>query len=948
MFSCASKGKKAQESQRSRSHSSFRLSKEEQKALLEGAAELERRAPGLQPEPEPEPEHARGAGPGGRREAQSSPVSGGKDPGRPRQARVRTSVLPPWTRQKLSSDWTEEKAVYLGQVGKVVSVDLIGKQIELSFGESRELRKLIYPIGAVGLRKKDARDTQEPLDDAFVLLSVAGGGGAETQRWCEDNRLEVQVRSDPKFVEECFVHQTKPFLEVAETDWHAMVSCGVAFFGAFTAGWLTDSLGLGSLVQLLVALPLWMVVAYNAIYLERRRVRRIELLSEREAKTRRERTVIPDDENVEWLNAVLRKVWGPLEPRVSKTVQWTAQAAVADMVMEPYVPEINIPHFSLGQQPPSVQYASYEPSDVYGEFKVNMQLMMVAPEMSVDTLVTVCIGGLELEVPVRATSVIVELDMQLVVRMSEEQGLTMLGIMMNKPLELDYCLKAFGLFKLSSIPMVCGYLNNAINDSLWWMRKPEILELPWVPSADLDTELSRPTRNIGLLEITILQACNLKQGLAQKLDPYVKVSLRSKKDHKMVMRKSGSDDEPRFQEKTGIFQPGPNDLPENPAWGHEMHTYLKANECGNDEHNAVLCFQVFDADTGSDRQIGEVTVDLWDLITTPAFVHGKTQWLPLMKSRAYAVDASSGAEVGSNATKEPQASPVGSGKGLQSTSSNPELGGDKVMKNRGSLRVRMQWHKKMLAKALPMVDDPLETKPKDVHIGILEVTVKGCRRLTATSGNKDDPYVSIDVGGKNQLRTSAVTQSTYPSFDDGPFDFSINDMAKVIRIQVNDARKQHCIGSVLRKKYRHHADFPSMSEFLSIVNLIKGGKIRLMEKADVWLPLNDPKTGKVTDQELHLQVAFRACGEYHPRCDAVLVTKIPMPWALQPANSEDQRSHKFRQTLEMAFYGNLLPESLEAPGTHMARCPGCDQSYPCEAGRVRHVYCPALQITISE
>eukprot|EP01046_Picozoa_sp_COSAG06_P064119 COSAG06_NODE_15179_length_1091_cov_36.898185_3_plen_136_part_01 len=136
MFSCASKGKKAQESQRSRSHSSFRLSKEEQKALLEGAAELERRAPGLQPEPEPEPEHARGAGPGGRREAQSSPVSGGKDPGRPRQARVRTSVLPPWTRQKLSSDWTEEKAVYLGQVGKVVSVDLIGKQIELSFGES--------------------------------------------------------------------------------------------------------------------------------------------------------------------------------------------------------------------------------------------------------------------------------------------------------------------------------------------------------------------------------------------------------------------------------------------------------------------------------------------------------------------------------------------------------------------------------------------------------------------------------------------------------------------------------------------------------------------------------------------------------------------------------------------------------------------------------------------
>ena len=74
---------------------------------------------------------------------------------------------------------------------------------------------------------------------------------------------------------------------------------------------------------------------------------------------------------------------------------------------------------------------------------------------------------------------------------------------------MDYHLSVFGVMCLSGLPAVQSYVNSAINDSLWWMRKPEILMCPWVPGADLDTELSHPTRNIGQLELHILHARDL-------------------------------------------------------------------------------------------------------------------------------------------------------------------------------------------------------------------------------------------------------------------------------------------------------------------------------------------------------------------------------------------------------------------------------------------------------
>ena len=77
---------------------------------------------------------------------------------------------------------------------------------------------------------------------------------------------------------------------------------------------------------------------------------------------------------MEWLNGVLWKVWGPMEPILSKNVRQTLQYTLDGLTMEPFLSSIFISSFTLGQHPPAVKFASYEDSDVYGEFKLNMEV----------------------------------------------------------------------------------------------------------------------------------------------------------------------------------------------------------------------------------------------------------------------------------------------------------------------------------------------------------------------------------------------------------------------------------------------------------------------------------------------------------------------------------------------------------------------------------------------
>ena len=352
-----------------RANTSFRFDKEEAAKIK---ALRKRRDSGLEPEPEPEPEDGHSP--------RRASTGGGTDyVGRADSAmrHVKQTLQPIWSRQNLNSDWDDEKADYCGEKGEVVHVDTIGSQLELSFGTGQDLRKLIFPVKAVGLRSTKADRRHEPLEDATVLLardrpaSGKEGSKCEAQEFCEENELEVVVREDVEYVENIFKEQNMPFVEVAITDSHALLSCGVAFLVAFVLGKVAENVG--NWVHVL-GIPLWVMVAYNAIYLERRRVRRIELFSERDMKTRRSRPLIPDDENVEWLNGVLWKVWGPMEPILSKNVRQTLQYTLDGLTMEPFLSSIFISSFTLGQHPPAVKFASYEDSDVYGEFKLNMEV----------------------------------------------------------------------------------------------------------------------------------------------------------------------------------------------------------------------------------------------------------------------------------------------------------------------------------------------------------------------------------------------------------------------------------------------------------------------------------------------------------------------------------------------------------------------------------------------
>ena len=112
------------------------------------------------------------------------------------------------------------------------------------------------------------------------------------------------------------------------------------------------------------------------------------------------------------------------------------QVQLDGCVREPYLFEIEIDAVKVGSLPPTVRSASFEDSDVFGEFKINSNLLFVAPEARVDARVVIGACGLKLSIPIQLHDVTVKCDTQLIIRASETHGLTMVGIMLNDNLEL--------------------------------------------------------------------------------------------------------------------------------------------------------------------------------------------------------------------------------------------------------------------------------------------------------------------------------------------------------------------------------------------------------------------------------------------------------------------------------------------------------------------------------
>ena len=227
----------------------------------------------------------------------------------------RQAARPLWDCHQLNSAWDEVKESYCGKLGKVTRLDKIGSQVEIEFRDGvQPVRRLVYPLDAVGMPV--ARG--QPMEDACALLRMNCGAMGHA----------VQVRDDVAFVRQCFSGHSGniPFVEELVTDMHALRNCAVIFATSFSTAIAAEQCG--SWFHLIAVLA-WVAIAYDVIYHERIRCRRIEVLSEREVdQQQRLRSAIPDEETVDWANGVLWKLWSPMQRTVAKQLHRSLQTMV--------------------------------------------------------------------------------------------------------------------------------------------------------------------------------------------------------------------------------------------------------------------------------------------------------------------------------------------------------------------------------------------------------------------------------------------------------------------------------------------------------------------------------------------------------------------------------------------------------------------------------------------
>jgi hypothetical protein len=321
----------------------------------------------------------------------------------------------------------------------------------------------------------------------------------------------VEVRADVSHVKECFRAHNEPFVEVGGTDRFA-ITTGLA---AFAPAWLLGVAGLH-----LTSLFVFLGIAYYCVYHHRLWMKRLELIAERQFRLRKaiqqEEIETTDKsgnfqggqgkERLEWLNAAVWKIWEVHQGSLSGIIREQIQGALNEMLVNIWpVAEFNVKAFSIGSLPPRFRYATYEGSNVYGEFKINTEGFLLEPDLEMEAEVVLQCGGLRVTVPLKLADVLVRFDLQLLARVSGLDGaMNILKFMFNQPMELDYRLVLFRAIDLTALPLVQHYLSHIITDSLLFMTKPNMYILHEVPGAVADPELSKPARIFGQLEIEVV------------------------------------------------------------------------------------------------------------------------------------------------------------------------------------------------------------------------------------------------------------------------------------------------------------------------------------------------------------------------------------------------------------------------------------------------------------
>lgn len=255
---------------------------------------------------------------------------------------------------------------------------------------------------------------------------------------------------------------------------------------------------------------------------------------------------------------------------------------------------------TLGSSAPVISNLHFENSDVFGEFRINCEARLDAPSCLAKINVQI---GHSVRIGAELSTLNINTDFQLLVRMSTDNGLTLIGVKLRKKLGLDYVIRT----KMGKLNTIGGFplqkvLNDTIDESLWWLSHPCMLLLPSYPAADGDSgsdpsflsgsdmEASQFDRPVGQLEVRVKSAHNLPVGdwRTKSSDPYVRFGVEKSWPLRSFRTRMVSETL-------------------NPVFEHSVSTSLRWNE----SETGVLLFEVFDHnEVGADDKLGMVEVPI--------------------------------------------------------------------------------------------------------------------------------------------------------------------------------------------------------------------------------------------------------------------------------------------------------------------------------------------------
>ena len=508
-----------------------------------------------------------------------------------------------WQRSSLKTKFSAAHQQRLGHTGEITGLFPQSNEVEVEFAGGEQLR---FPTGALGLlpsanNQGSSEPEQDSIDPIFRYCDAPTNSETRTLGIMEDWMLRrpelrlqrigdtrgrrVAVMRDINVARSYFQRVE----EVYHIDQYALTTSTAYFGAAWTLGVILG-FNWGSLM-------IGFLLVINSFFSERARHSRLHSEVKNHVHMNWHRSIErrSRQESPEWVNQILKVSWIQMgvEKHVSQLIKEQTNPMLEDISKGyPQVEELKLESLTLGQNPPQINNLHFENSDVFGEFRINAEARLDAPD---------CLAKIRVDLvksppfTVTIKDLNINTDFQLLVRLSSDNGLTLVGVKLRKKLGLDYAISTKLTKNLNSIGgfPVQKVLNEQIHESLWWMSDPCMLLLPWYPAANScspsfvagsDMEASLFDKPVGQLQIRVKSAKNLPVGdwHAKSSDPYVQFCV----EKSWPLRKFKS----RMVKKNL-----------NPIFEHVVTTSLRWNE----SQTGVLLFEVFDHnEVGADDRLG--------------------------------------------------------------------------------------------------------------------------------------------------------------------------------------------------------------------------------------------------------------------------------------------------------------------------------------------------------